>query len=85
VTFQPTRTVSWLLCLTFAWNEWMYASALGYIEARSVSVILARSVNFRTDAGMANVRITSKLPFAVASSWDVNGGETRQPEPKPPH
>jgi multiple sugar transport system permease protein len=31
---------SWLLCLAFIWNEWMYASALGYTEARSLPVLI---------------------------------------------
>ncbi len=31
---------SWLLCLAFIWNEWMYASAIGYIEARSFPVLI---------------------------------------------
>ena len=29
----PALAASWLLCLAFIWNEWMYASAIGYIEA----------------------------------------------------
>jgi len=36
----PAVAASWLLCLAFIWNEWMYASALGYIEARSFPVLI---------------------------------------------
>jgi multiple sugar transport system permease protein len=36
----PAIAASWLLCLAFIWNEWMYASALGYIEARSFPVLI---------------------------------------------
>jgi multiple sugar transport system permease protein len=36
----PALAASWLLCLAFVWNEWMYASALGYIEARSFPVLI---------------------------------------------
>ena len=36
----PALVASWLLCLAFIWNEWMYASAIGYIEARSFPVLI---------------------------------------------
>lgn len=36
----PALAASWLLCLAFIWNEWMYASALGYIDARSFPVLI---------------------------------------------
>jgi multiple sugar transport system permease protein len=36
----PAIAASWLLCLAFIWNEWMYASALGYVEARSFPVLI---------------------------------------------
>lgn len=36
----PALAAAWLLCLAFIWNEWMYASALGYIEARSFPVLI---------------------------------------------
>ncbi|MCC2627064.1 MAG: putative transporter permease protein [Thermomicrobiales bacterium] len=36
----PAIAASWLLCLAFIWNEWMYASALGYTEARSFPVLI---------------------------------------------
>jgi ABC-type glycerol-3-phosphate transport system permease component len=36
----PAIVASWLLCLAFIWNEWMYASALGYTEARSFPVLI---------------------------------------------
>lgn len=36
----PALAATWLLCLAFIWNEWMYASALGYIEARSFPVLI---------------------------------------------
>ena len=36
----PAMAASWLLCLAFIWNEWMYASALGYVEARSFPVLI---------------------------------------------
>jgi len=36
----PALAASWLLCLAFIWNEWMYASAIGYIEAKSFPVLI---------------------------------------------
>ena len=36
----PAIAAAWLLCLAFIWNEWMYASAVGYIEARSFPVLI---------------------------------------------
>jgi multiple sugar transport system permease protein len=36
----PALAATWLLCLAFSWNEWMYASALGYTEARSFPVLI---------------------------------------------
>ncbi len=36
----PALAATWLLCLAFIWNEWMYASALGYTEARSFPVLI---------------------------------------------
>ncbi len=36
----PAMAASWLLCLAFIWNAGMYASALGYIEARSFPVLI---------------------------------------------
>src|SRR3954468_2552261 len=36
----PAIVAAWLLCLAFIWNEWMYASALGYIDARSFPVLI---------------------------------------------
>jgi multiple sugar transport system permease protein len=37
----PALAASWLLCMAFIWNEWMYASALGYTEARTFPVLIA--------------------------------------------
>ncbi|MCA9862364.1 MAG: carbohydrate ABC transporter permease [Thermomicrobiales bacterium] len=36
----PALAASWLLCLAFIWNEWMYASAIGYVEAKSLPVLI---------------------------------------------
>lgn len=36
----PALAAAWLLCLAFIWNEWMYASALGYTEARTLPVLI---------------------------------------------
>lgn len=36
----PALAAAWLLSLAFTWNEWMYASALGYIEAKSFPVLI---------------------------------------------
>lgn len=36
----PAIVAAWLLCLAFIWNEWMYASALGYIDAKSFPVLI---------------------------------------------
>lgn len=49
----PALAASWLLCLAFIWNEWMYASAIGYVEAKSFPVLIQATgagggVNFGT-------------------------------------
>lgn len=36
----PAMAAAWLLCLAFIWNEWMYASAIGYVEAKSFPVLI---------------------------------------------
>jgi multiple sugar transport system permease protein len=36
----PALAAAWLLSLAFSWNEWMYASALGYVDARSFPVLI---------------------------------------------
>ncbi len=36
----PAIASSWLLGLAFSWNEWMFASALSYTEARSMPVLI---------------------------------------------
>ena len=36
----PAIATSWLPCLTFIWNERMNASGLGYIEARSFTILI---------------------------------------------
>ncbi|MFT4038841.1 MAG: carbohydrate ABC transporter permease, partial [Thermomicrobiales bacterium] len=36
----PAIAAAWLLCLAFNWNEWMYASAIGYVEAKSFPVLI---------------------------------------------
>jgi multiple sugar transport system permease protein len=36
----PALAAAWLLCFAFVWNEWMYASALGYTEARTLPVLI---------------------------------------------
>jgi multiple sugar transport system permease protein len=36
----PAIAASWLLCLAFSWNEWMFAAALSYTEARSMPVLI---------------------------------------------
>jgi multiple sugar transport system permease protein len=36
----PALAAAWLLSLAFSWNEWMYASAIGYVDARSFPVLI---------------------------------------------
>jgi len=65
----PALTASWLLCLAFIWNEWMYASALGYIEARSFPVLIQATgsgggVNF----GAATTRALAATAVPVVAA-----------------
>ena len=65
----PAIAASWLLCLAFIWNEWMYASALGYIEARSFPVLIQATgsgggVNF----GAATTRALAATAIPVLAA-----------------
>ena len=65
----PAIAASWLLCLAFIWNEWMYASALGYIEARSFPVLIQATgggggVNF--GAGTTRALAATAVPVLAA-------------------
>jgi multiple sugar transport system permease protein len=65
----PAIAASWLLCLAFIWNEWMYASALGYIEARSFPVLIQATgsgggVNF--GAAMTRALAATAVPVLAA-------------------
>ena len=58
-----------LLCLAFIWNEWIYASALGYIEARSFPVLIQATgsgggVNF----GAATTRALAATAVPVVAA-----------------
>lgn len=65
----PALAASWLLCLAFIWNEWMYASALGYTEARSFPVLIQATgagggVNF--DAATTRALAAMSVPILAA-------------------
>lgn len=65
----PALAASWLLCLAFIWNEWMYASALGYIDARSLPVLIQATgsgggVNF--EAATTRALAATAVPVLAA-------------------
>lgn len=65
----PALAASWLLCLAFIWNEWMYASALGYIEARTFPVLIQATgsgggVNF----GAATTRALASTAVPIVAA-----------------
>ena len=65
----PALAASWLLCLAFIWNEWMYASAIGYVEAKSFPVLIQATgggggVNF----GAATTRALAATAVPVVAA-----------------
>lgn len=65
----PALAASWLLCLAFIWNEWMYASALGYTEARTLPVLIqATGSGGGANMGAATTRaLTSTIVPVLAA------------------
>jgi multiple sugar transport system permease protein len=49
----PALAASWLICLAFIWNEWMYASALGYTNARTLPMMIQSSGGADTTRALA--------------------------------
>ena len=65
----PALAASWLLCLAFIWNEWMYASAIGYVEAKSFPVLIQATgggggVNF----GAATTRALAAMAVPIIAA-----------------
>lgn len=68
----PALAASWLLCLAFIWNEWMYASAIGYVEAKSFPVLIQATgagggVNFGAATTRALAATTVPIIAALLS------------------
>lgn len=65
----PALAAAWLLCLSFIWNEWMYASALGYTEARTLPVLIqATGSGGGANMGAATTRaLTSTIVPVLAA------------------
>jgi multiple sugar transport system permease protein len=65
----PALAAAWLLCLAFIWNEWMYASALGYTEARTLPVLIqATGSGGGANMGAATTRaLTSTIVPVLAA------------------
>ena len=65
----PALAAAWLLCLSFIWNEWMYASALGYTEARTLPVLIqATGSGGGANMGAATTRaLTSTMVPVLAA------------------
>lgn len=65
----PALAASWLLCLAFIWNEWMYASAVGYIEARSFPVLIqATGAGGGVNFGAATTRALAATAIPVLAA-----------------
>lgn len=73
----PAIAASWLLALAFAWNEWMFASAVGYTEAKSFPVLIQATgggggVNYQAASTRALAAMALPLVAALlAQRWLV--------------
>ncbi|MFN8664170.1 MAG: carbohydrate ABC transporter permease [Thermomicrobiales bacterium] len=65
----PALAASWLLCLAFIWNEWMYASAIGYVEAKSFPVLIqATGAGGGVNFGAATTRALAATAVPVIAA-----------------
>lgn len=65
----PALAAAWLLCLAFIWNEWMYASAFGYTEARTLPVLIqAAGSGGGADMGAATTRALTSTVVPVLAA-----------------
>jgi multiple sugar transport system permease protein len=65
----PALAASWLLCMAFIWNEWMYASAIGYVEARSFPVLIqATGAGGGVNFGAATTRALAATAVPVIAA-----------------
>jgi multiple sugar transport system permease protein len=65
----PALAASWLLCLAFIWNEWMYASAIGYVEAKSFPVLIqATGAGGGVNFGAATTRALSATAVPIIAA-----------------
>ena len=65
----PALAASWLLCLAFIWNEWMYASAIGYVEAKSFPVLIqATGAGGGVNFGAATTRALAAMAVPVLAA-----------------
>jgi multiple sugar transport system permease protein len=65
----PALAASWLICLAFAWNEWMYASALSYTDARSFPVLIhATGTGGGANMGAATTRALAATIVPVVAA-----------------
>ncbi len=65
----PSIVAAWLLCLAFIWNEWMYASALGYIDAKSFPVLIQATGSgggFNLGAATTRALTATAVPLLAA-------------------
>lgn len=63
----PAAAGGWLLCLAFAWNEWMFASSLAYTEAKSFPV-LVQVISGGSNMQAASTRAMAALVVPVAAA-----------------
>lgn len=65
----PAIAAAWLLCLAFIWNEWMYASAIGYVEAKSFPVLIqATGAGGGVNFGAATTRALAATALPVIAA-----------------
>ena len=65
----PAIAASWLICLAFSWNEWMYASALSYTEARSFPVLIhATGTGGGANMGAATTRALAATTVPIVAA-----------------
>lgn len=63
----PAIAGGWLLCLAFAWNEWMFASSIAYTEAKSFPVLI-QAIGGGSNIPAASSRALAALVVPVAAA-----------------
>jgi multiple sugar transport system permease protein len=75
----PALAASWLLCLAFSWNEWMFGMLLSYTDARTMAVLVYATgggggVNFQAASTRAMAAMAVPIICALLSQRYVVRG-----------